>query len=55
MYFKLNGSGKLGGSLLDTVGGRGLGEAELQLAVTVDRNGTRSRPRSSARARSTPS
>ena len=40
MYFKLNGSGKLGGSLLDTVGGRGLGEAELQLAVTVDRNGT---------------
>ena len=40
VYFKVNGSGKLGGSLLDTVGGRGLGEAELQLAVTVDRNGT---------------
>ena len=40
MYFKVNGSGKAGGSLLETVGGRGLGEAELQLAVTVDSNGT---------------
>jgi hypothetical protein len=40
VYFKLNGSGKVGGELLETIGGRGLGEAELQLAVTVDSSGT---------------
>ena len=36
VYFKLNASGKAGGELVKTIGGRGLGEAELQLAVTVD-------------------
>jgi hypothetical protein len=40
VYFKLNASGKAGGALLDTIGGRGLGDAELQLAVTVDSSGT---------------
>ena len=40
VYFKLNASGKAGGALVETIGGRGLGEAELQLAVTVDSHGT---------------
>ena len=54
VYFKLNASGNAGGELLKTIGGRGLGEAELQLAVTVDSQAaSRSRRRSSARARST--
>ena len=54
VYFKLNASGNVGGELIKTIGGRGLGEAELQLAVTVDsKRPRRSRPRSSARARST--
>jgi hypothetical protein len=39
VYFKLNASGNAGGQLLETIGGRGLGEAELQLAVTVDSHG----------------
>jgi hypothetical protein len=39
VYFSLNASGNAGGQLLETVGGRGLGEAQLQLAVTVDSNG----------------
>jgi hypothetical protein len=39
VYFKLNASGNAGGQLLETIGGRGLGEAELQLAVTVDGSG----------------
>ena len=40
VYFKMNASGNAGGQLLETIGGRGLGEAELQLAVTVDSSGT---------------
>jgi hypothetical protein len=39
VYFKLSASGNAGGQLLETIGGRGLGEAELQLAVTVDSKG----------------
>jgi hypothetical protein len=39
VYFKLNASGNVGGELIKTIGGRGLGEAELQLAVTVDSKG----------------
>jgi hypothetical protein len=39
VYFKLNASGNVGGQLLGAIGGRGLGEAELQLAVTVDSKG----------------
>jgi hypothetical protein len=39
VYFKLNASGNAGGQLLETIGGRGLGEAEVQLAVTVDSSG----------------
>jgi hypothetical protein len=39
VYFKVAGSGNIGGQLLGTVGGSGLGEAELQLAVTVDSHG----------------
>jgi hypothetical protein len=39
VYFKLNASGNAGGELLKTIGRRGLGEAELQLAVTVDSHG----------------
>jgi hypothetical protein len=40
VYFKMNASGNAGGQLLETIGGRGLGEAEVQLAVTVDSSGT---------------
>jgi hypothetical protein len=40
VFFKLNASGNAGGELVKTIGGRGLGEAELQLAVTVDSSGT---------------
>jgi hypothetical protein len=39
VYFSMNASGKAGGGLLDTVGGRALGDAQLQLAVTVDSHG----------------
>ena len=39
VYFKVNESGKAGGELFKPIGGRGLGEGEVQLAVTVDSNG----------------
>ena len=39
VYFKVNANAKLSAGLLDAIGGRGIGEGEVQLAVTVDKHG----------------
>jgi hypothetical protein len=39
VYFKVNANAKLSASLLDAIGGRGIGEGEVQLAVTIDKHG----------------
>lgn len=40
LYYKVNASGKAGAELFKFAGGRGLAEGEMQMAVTVDKDGT---------------
>lgn len=39
LYYKVSASGSLGGGVLGAIGGEGLGDSEVQLAVTVDAHG----------------
>jgi hypothetical protein len=39
VYFKVAANAKLSASLLEAIGGRGIGEGDVQLAVTIDKHG----------------